>query len=203
MRRTVDKGRQFVGDFNRAVDSHVQTVHRGVKSVHRTVTDHIEQAKSLKAERLSLREFLARIWDILRQDRSPHSLALGFALGLAIGILPITIVGLVIGLILTFWLRANKLMFLLGFIMDNPLIMVFLYPLSFEIGNQFFHTSQAFEWGSVRSWLGIWKPLLIGNLILAVGMGVAGYILVYVVARVVGHYHRQKGGGPTGPLPRR
>ena len=122
--------------------------------------------------------FKRHLLPLLRFRGSPHTLALAFGLGVAIGVIPGT--GGFIAAGCAALLRLNLPVMVAGALVTNPFTAPFLYMVSYRLG----------KW-----LLGSWLPeplpyrLLVGtitgNLLLALGLGLAGYGVVrfWVMAR--------------------
>lgn len=184
MARPVDQGKKLVEDFNKSVDKHVKTVGRHVTGHMRRARRQLREVHP-NPENLSFRDYLRKVWWILRQDKSPHSLALGFGLGVAFGVLPIPIFDTLVGLFLAFWLRANKLMYLFGLAALNPLLLPLNWTTSLSIGTHFFGKQGAVMWSQPETLLHLWKPFLFGNLLLALTVGVVGYAVVFALSWLI------------------
>jgi uncharacterized protein len=71
---------------------------------------------------------------ILRTKSSPHDIALGMALGMFVGLLPIIPFQTVLVLAVAVALRCSKLAALMGTLVTNPLTIPFLYLFMFRLG---------------------------------------------------------------------
>ncbi len=118
--------------------------------------------------------------EIASKESTPHEVAFGFALGLFVGLAtPGFDIPVVLFLILTF--KVHRLAVLMGAAIINPITTAFIYPFSFEVGKLLvgydpIMKSSLFSWHTLLS---ISKPLLIGNLVLAVILGFISYFIVY------------------------
>lgn len=74
---------------------------------------------------------------MLRVKSSPHDVALGLALGVFVGLLPIIPFQSVTVLVLAMALRCSKPTALLGTLISNPLNIPFLYFIMFRLGRFF------------------------------------------------------------------
>jgi len=132
--------------------------------------------------------------EILSIKTSPHSIAMGFALGTLIEILPTF--GLV--LILTFLIfllfpRISKISFFAALLFWNPLFTIPLYGLSYEIGDMIFGNVHIVKYDVVilNNIYNFSRRFLVGNLIIVVLMSVASYVIVRVFAEIY-QRNRQK-----------
>lgn len=74
--------------------------------------------------------------EVIKIKKSPHSVALGFAIGTFIAILPTFGFGILIGtFILLFFKKVSKLSMIAAFILWNPFFLMPFYVLSFKIGD--------------------------------------------------------------------
>ncbi|MBU0979625.1 MAG: DUF2062 domain-containing protein [Nanoarchaeota archaeon] len=119
--------------------------------------------------------------EVLKTKKSAHSIALGFAIGTFIAVLPTFGFGLLVGfLIILIFKRVNKFSLIGAFIIWNPLTLALLYYLSYELGNLLFGPKPL-----VNIDLTIFEQayhftlrFLVGNAILAVIFAVTSYFLV-------------------------
>ena len=76
--------------------------------------------------------------EVLAIKKSPKEIALGFAIGTAITLLPIMILEpLIIAFIILIFKKVSKISLLLALIVWNPLVMLMIIPLDYFIGNLF------------------------------------------------------------------
>jgi len=125
-----------------------------------------------------------------------------FALGLFIGFIPMP-VHLALGAALALLLRLNVPAAIAGTLIANPLTAAPMYFGAYWVGCQLLGLSPrpvAFEmsWTWLTTTLvPIWKPLLLGCLVLGTLTALAGYVLLGGLWHVslVLKYHRRKGAG--------
>jgi uncharacterized protein (DUF2062 family) len=146
-----------------------------------------------------------------RLQGSNHALALGAAIGAAIGITPTIPLHAILVLTLTLSLRINPIAGILAVnVISNPLTFVPQYYLAWKIGN--FFLPGRLNWEKIRDNLNLisphqigesldilgsmgWDTLLVmftGGLILAVPTGVVTYLVVYRSLKAVRNKRRQK-----------
>lgn len=124
-----------------------------------------------------------------------------FALGLFLSFVPLP-VHLVLAVILALILRLNIPSAVAGTLLANPLTIVPMYVLAYLLGCQLLgiHESRfAFElsWDWLTTQLlPVWKPFLLGCLVMGTATAVAGYILLGGIwhLSLVLKYHKRKGG---------
>lgn len=74
--------------------------------------------------------------EVIELKTSPHSIAMGFALGTLIAILPTFGLGIFIGLgLLLIFKKVSKVSMLISFVVWNPLILALMYPLDYKVGD--------------------------------------------------------------------
>jgi len=74
--------------------------------------------------------------EVIEIKTSPNSIAMGFALGTLIAILPTFGLGIFIGLlVLLIFKKVSKISMFISFAIWNPLVLALLYPLEYSIGN--------------------------------------------------------------------
>ena len=123
-----------------------------------------------------------------------------FALGLLISFVPIP-VHFLLATITALWLRLNVPAAIIGTFLANPITMVPMYMAAYWIGCGLLGMpgdNIAFEmtWEWLRTgFLPIWKPFLLGCLVLGLAAAVSGYILLGSVwhLSLVLKYHERKG----------
>ena len=92
-----------------------------------------------------LRRLLKKLFDILKQKDSPHRIALGAALGIFIGILPIMGIQMTVVALLALPFRANIKAALAGVWISNPFTFIPMYWGYYKFGLLFF-PSRAVTW---------------------------------------------------------
>lgn len=102
---------------------------------------------------------------------SPHRLALAFGLGVFLGIIPVT--GTIAAAAVAALFRLNLPVMVAGSLLTNPVTAPFVYIGSYLLGHWLLG-----DWlpaGTIRR---ILLGTLAGNLVIAVGLGLLGYLLV-------------------------
>lgn len=127
-----------------------------------------------------------------------------FALGLFIAFIPIPL-QLVVGAMSALLLRLNIPAAITGTLIVNPVTMVPVYLTSYWLGCRLLDLTvrpvtihMSWEW-LTTGLLPIWKPFLLGCLVLGTLTAVMGYILLAGVwhLSLVLKYHRRKGAGAS------
>jgi len=117
--------------------------------------------------------------------KSPHSIALGFAVGSFIAIMPTLGTGPLIALVvLLIFTKLNKIALFGSFLIWNPLVMTSVYYLSYKIGNLVFGRAPliAFEF-SISNIIKFFSlKFLVGNTILAILVSVLSYFIIKTIA---------------------
>ena len=121
----------------------------------------------------------------LRGD--PHEIALGFALGLFIGMTPSIGFQMIIAASIAAVLKWDKVSAAMGVWITNPLTAPFIYSVSFFVGSKIYGTSKVFNPPdemtiSIAKRIlakspGIFYSLTIGGVVLGIPLAVAGYFL--------------------------
>jgi hypothetical protein len=121
---------------------------------------------------------------------TPHKIALGFGLGVFVGILPLT--GPIAALFLAFLFRVNRAAALLGSLLTNTWLSIVTFLLSIKIGsaimgidwhvayNRSLSLLKNFHWADIAklSVFDILLPLALGYLVIAFSAGLTAYILI-------------------------
>ena len=129
---------------------------------------------------------------IFKIDDSPQRIALGFGIGVFLGILPGT--GPFAALALAFIFRINKAAALLGSVLTNTWLSVVTFVLALKIGAMITGVHWAdiqaqahglmdhFSWKTLfdASLAGILKPLLIGYAVVGFLCGVLAYLAILI-----------------------
>ncbi|MBI1952553.1 MAG: DUF2062 domain-containing protein [Candidatus Omnitrophica bacterium] len=106
---------------------------------------------------------------------SPHRLALAFGLGIALGIIPGTGAIVAAGAAAAF--KLNLPLMVAGALLTNPLTVPLVYAGSFFLGHWLLG-----DWLPAGRISSILLGTLTGNLLLAAGMGLAGYLIVFGIS---------------------
>ncbi len=133
---------------------------------------------------------------ILRTKASPHSIALGLAVGVFVGCLPVIPFQTIIAVTLAFIFRCNKVMAALGTWISNPANVIVVYYGLYLVGRLFLPgLSQGFD----PEHLALTEMLASGwhlVMVMCVGgivVGIPVAVMVYMVTvRMVLVYHRKK-----------
>ncbi len=129
---------------------------------------------------------------LVRMNDSPQRIAIGFGVGVFLGILPGT--GPIAALAVSWALRLNKAAAVLGSMLTNTWLSVVTFALALKIGSWLTgsnwlnikeHAKQLLEHFSANalwdaSMIHVLKPLLLGYAAVALLCGLAGYVLVLI-----------------------
>ena len=119
----------------------------------------------------------------LASKNSPQEIALGFAVGTAIAILPTFGLGAIIGIILVLiFKKLNPVSLILAFIFWNPLLLWLSAIMSFLIGNVIFNDSSSFSFYNGNFADILWNysaKFFLGNIILTTFLTIVSYVVVY------------------------
>ena len=130
--------------------------------------------------------------EVMKVKTSPHSIALGFAIGTLIAILPTFGLGILIGvLVVLIFEKVNKFSLLLSFVVFNTFTMIPLYLLSYKIGDLIFGSSPVSKYNIVilNQIYNFSRRYLIGNLIVAIVISTISY---FIVKKIVLLYIQKK-----------
>ena len=155
-----------------------------------------------------IKSILGKAGNLLKRlftiNGSPHDIALGFALGVFLGILPGT--GPVAALVLAQFLRLNRAAALAGALLTNTWFSLLVLGLSAQAGAMImrvnlaelnrsiaaaftpFHFSALFKLSFGRVLL----PLAVGYALVSIAIGVIAYLAAYAILRL----RRRKQGHP-------
>jgi hypothetical protein len=151
--------------------------------------------------RSALRRGWARVYRLLREQDPPHRIALGLALGIFIGMLPIMGIQMAVVAVLALPFRANLKAAIAGVWISNPITVIPLYYANYRFGLLFLSSREAdqavfsrvienasrWDWGDIGA--SLWRlfdfgaeilvPLWLGSAILAVLLGIPTYFVTY------------------------
>ena len=108
----------------------------------------------------------------------PHRLALAFGLGVALGIIPGT--GAIAAAAVAALFRLNLPVMVAGALLTNPLTTPFVYASSYFLGHWIL--GNQITSGMITR---ILLTTIVGNLILAVSLGLIGYLLVWLAVSLI------------------
>lgn len=139
---------------------------------------------------------------ILMLEDTPHSIALGTAIGMFIGMTPTVGIQMILVVIFAFLVKPlfqfNRLAALITVYISNPVTLVPLYWFNYKIGNLFFEghsTREDFEkilhyqgfsewWQTIVDlFVGIGEPLVVGSLVVASALSLITYPLMFLLVK--------------------
>ena len=147
-----------------------------------------------------MRPFRLLLEDPVYWTLNRRNVTRAFALGLLISFVPIP-VHFLLATVLALGLRLNVPAAIFGTFLANPLTMVPMYMGAYWTGSQLLGvTAHPIEFAMTWDWLTtslvpIWKPFLLGCLVLGLSAGLVGYALLGGIWHLglVLKYHERKG----------
>lgn len=148
---------------------------------------------------------------LLMLDDTPHSIALGAAVGLFIAWTPTVGIHMIAVLALAALLRANKVAGLIAVQISNPFTIAPMYWIDYRLGSAFIHVAVTRDEleailrydGWTEWWHAFWKvcvdlagPMWIGGLILALAHALPGY---WIIRRAVDRFRGTPAAGTPSP----
>ena len=124
--------------------------------------------------------------EVIKIKKSPHSIALGFAIGTLIAILPTFGFGLLIGLVLLlFFKKVSKLSLIAAFIFWNPFMLVPIYLFSYKIGDALMSALPIIKlrFELFNNAYNLTLRFLVGNFIIAFTASVLSYFSIKYFAK--------------------
>lgn len=118
---------------------------------------------------------------IIKIKKSPHSIALGFAIGTFISILPTPGLNILIGLLVVLvYKNVNKFSLFGAIVFWNTLTMAPIYFLSYKVGNLFFGSAPVVNYNLaiLNKIYYFSRRFLVGSFIMAVFVSSASYVLI-------------------------
>jgi uncharacterized protein (DUF2062 family) len=132
---------------------------------------------------------------VLRLAGSPHAVALGVAVGVAVGFTPFLGFHIIIALPIAWLLGANLVAAALGTAIANPVTIPFIWAATYRVGRFFVGGPTHFHHGgdvpenlAEKSLQAIWpviKPMLAGSIPLGLVAGIIAYVMVLMATRGV------------------
>jgi uncharacterized protein len=126
--------------------------------------------------------------EILRTKKTPNSIALGFAIGTFIGILPTPGFNILTGLLIVFlFKRISKYSLFLAIAFWNPITAIPLYYLSFRLSRIIFEINDSLTLNlfSLTSIKAISMKFLLTNLIIAFFISLISYFVIYYLVKKI------------------
>jgi len=133
--------------------------------------------------------------EIIKEKKSPHEIALGFAIGLLIGISPLRLIGIPLCVIIILLIKKiNKIATFVGLALINPWTMplvlkLVLWTSNIVTGAKIKVNIATFSRTDIFHMI---KPLLIGNLILAIIAAIISYVIVYFIFKKIKSHNDKK-----------
>lgn len=122
---------------------------------------------------------------LMRQSASAHSLAMGLAVGVFVGFLPIIPFQTVVSLALAFVLRGNPVGAAIGTFVSNPLNVIPFYAMLYWVGGLLWHTSVAFDPANLdmtrmlELGLDFFLVMCLGGVVLGIPAAFITYVLTF------------------------
>lgn len=122
---------------------------------------------------------------LMRQSASAHSLAMGLAVGVFVGFLPIIPFQTVVSLALAFVLRGNPVGAGIGTFVSNPLNVIPFYAMLYWVGGLFWHTTVPFDPANLdmtrmlELGLDFFLVMCLGGVVLGIPAALATYVLTF------------------------
>jgi uncharacterized protein len=134
-----------------------------------------------------MKDFKEHIGEVIKLKKTPHSIALGFAIGTFIAILPTLGIGIFIALLVALvYPKVSKISLFGSFLVWNPFILVPLYALSYTIGNLIYTGIPMIEQeGAFLTGLyNVSREFFLGNIIVSGSIAVLSYFILKHVIKV-------------------
>ncbi len=128
--------------------------------------------------------------DLINTQASPESLALGFAIGTLIAILPTPGFGIFVALFVSFlYKKINRLGIIVAFSIWNPVVLIPVYWLCYILGDMMFTPNPdiRFAYELLNEVYHYSGKFMIGNLLIAVSVSLTSYYLVYQLLYLRNH----------------
>ncbi len=129
-----------------------------------------------------------------REQHTPHEVAISFAIGIFVTAMPTGGLGIGLFFLLAYWFSwVSKPAMFASIAVMNPLIKPAVYVASYQLGAVIFGTQPLVEPSaiSLATLVTVGHLLLVGNLVIATGLAILGYVIVYYLTVA----HRRRGNG--------
>ena len=156
------------------------------------MTENVKLATSKTADKGLLRKAASKLIAIAKQKDTPHRIALGLALGIFIGVLPIMGIQMVVVTLVAIPLRGNLKAAIAGVWISNPVTFIPMYWSYYRFGllftpsrriswDHFYATMMRYsDWDEfLETSTDILVPMWIGAGILAVVFAIPTYLFTY------------------------
>lgn len=123
----------------------------------------------------------SHLQEVIELKTSPHSIAMGFALGTLIALLPTFGLGIFIGLaLLLVFKKVSKISMIISFAIWNPLVLALMYPLDYAIGDYVLRgiPVKTYKIELLNQLFVYSRRLIVGSIINAIAIAIISYILV-------------------------
>lgn len=139
----------------------------------------------------SLEDIRSQLWATFTAERPPRQIALSFAFGLFLISLPNMGVSLLALGVIGFWItRADPRAFSAAAVLLNPLVKSGVYVVSLGVGILLLGPIPGGFSGPIDLTVGFHAlvRLLVGNLLIAIALGVGGYVVAIYAIHVAAEY---------------
>lgn len=146
-----------------------------------------------------MRKFIKKVethfMEVIKIEKTPHSIALGFAIGTFIAIFPTAGLDIPIALLVVLlYPRVNKLSLFGAFLFWNPLFSLPIILLSYKIGDILFANVPVVEYKFVilNQIIDFSRRLFVGLAISAVVISIISYFIVRIIVQIYQGRKRSK-----------
>jgi len=155
---------------------------------------------------MKIKERLKNIYlKIVKADDTPHRIALGFAIGIFYGLIPL--VGVIFTIVTAFLFRANKISALVGCFVTNTWMTALLILPSVKVGSKIFGLDWQVVWQDLARYMKISNfkdmfgalsgdviiPSLVGFFVIALCISAVGYFVsLYLILKYRSKKTRRK-----------
>ncbi len=157
--------------------------------------------RPLVRARNRFRQFVARIRNL---EGDPHTVALGFAIGVFIGITPTIPFHTVLAVALAFLLKGSKAAAAIGVWFANPVTIPVFYYASYKAGAWLLGFSVSFDFQThslleiVKTGADVTLALLLGGVIVGLLPGLMTYFIMRKTIMTIQQRHIEKAGSGSG-----
>lgn len=132
--------------------------------------------------------FKDRLRQVLSVNEPPHKVAMAFAVGIFIGMSPLLGLHTILGIIVAWKLKLNKLVALIGVYITNPWTIVPIYTFGTLVGAKVLGVTRIIppiDWSHLTYRILFYEfkhllmPFIVGSILMGIVSSILGYILIY------------------------
>jgi uncharacterized protein (DUF2062 family) len=138
-------------------------------------------------------QFRNKLREMLTIEEPPHRIAAAFAVGVFIGMSPFLGIHTLLGLVIAWQFKLNKLVTVMGVFVTNPWTIVPIYTFGTWVGTRIIGVESiipVIDWSHITffGFLGKFRhlvlPFIVGNIVTGLISAVVSYFLIYRAVKI-------------------